>query len=96
LYSIGLADSGSGRFSFPLAGAVGVEILSGRRAAAVNEGLDSVSAFSQKASADDLRFMRRACMLPAVFRSQAAYLFLAFAEERTWDLPMVLEGLDIA
>ena len=94
-FSIGLSESGSGRFVFALGGAVGSEVMSHRRAAIFNESLDVVEAFSDKASADDLRFMRRAALLPAVFRGLEGYLFLAFSEERQWDLAAILEGLDI-
>jgi hypothetical protein len=94
-FSIGLAESGPGRFAFASAGAVGTEVLSGRRGAVVNEGLDAIAAFSDKASPEDLRFMKRAALLPALFRGQAGFLFLAFAEERDWDLKALLEGLDI-
>jgi hypothetical protein len=94
-FSIGLSESGSGRFVFALGGTVGSEVLSRRRAAIFNESLDLVEAFADKASADDLRFMRRAALLPAVFRGLQGYLFLAFSEERQWDLAAILEGLDI-
>jgi hypothetical protein len=94
-FSIGLSEAGAARFVFPLDGILGTEVLSSRAAAVVNEDLDSIEVFTGAAAPDDLRLMRRAVLIPALFRGLDGYLFLAFAEERRWDLATILEGLDV-
>ncbi|HVO38487.1 MAG TPA: hypothetical protein VMV03_05595 [Spirochaetia bacterium] len=79
--TVGLGERSVQAFHFDLREPVSSEILGPRKAAAVNRNLSEIGLFSSRFDAEDIRYMKRLMLIPAIFRGQEAFLFLSFTSE---------------
>jgi hypothetical protein len=68
-------------------------LLSQRKALAVNRNPAELRMWRVLFDPEDVRYMKRILMLPATFRSQDAYLLLAFAADSDIVIRVILAGL---
>jgi hypothetical protein len=70
-------------------------LMSMRRVVAVNRNIVEVRTLRSRIDVDDLRYMRRLLIIPAIFRGQDGYLFFSFSSESDIVMEYFLSSLKI-
>jgi hypothetical protein len=80
-------------FHFELPDPFSTEFLQLRKAVVVNKNLAEIGIFSARFDGEDIRYMKRLVLVPAVFRGQEGYLFLSFISETDVSPSVILSKL---
>jgi hypothetical protein len=91
--TVGLSDKSIQTLVFSATEAFAAEFLQKRKAVTIDKNPADVRFLSSRIDLEDLRYMRRILFIPAVFRSQDAFLFLSFSGETDIAMNVMLSKL---
>jgi hypothetical protein len=91
--TVGLSDKSVQTFVFVPNEPFTAQFLQTRKAVAIDRNPADVRLLSTRFDQDDIRYMKRILFIPAVFRSQEAFLFLSFSGETDISINVMLSKL---
>jgi hypothetical protein len=91
--TVGLSDKSVKALVFTAKEPFAAEFLQTRKAVTINRNLADIRFLNTRFDEEDIRYMRRVLFIPAVFRSQDAFLFLSFSSETDIAMNVMLSKL---
>jgi hypothetical protein len=91
--TVGLSDKSVQSFVFQSNEPFSIGFLQTRKAVAIDKNPADIRFLSARFDPDDIRYMKRILIIPAVFRSQEAFLFLSFSSETDIAMNVMLSNL---
>jgi hypothetical protein len=91
--TVGLSDKSVRALVFETQEPFAAEFLQTRKAVTINRNPAEVRFLGTRFDQEDLRYMKRVLFIPAVFRSQEAFLFLSFSGETDIAMNVILSKL---
>ena len=91
--TVGLSDKSVQTLVFSATEPFAAEFLQTRKAVTINKNPADVRFLSSRIDLEDIRYMKRILFIPAVFRSQDAFLFFSFSGETDIAINVMLSKL---
>jgi hypothetical protein len=93
--TVGLSESSRLKLRLPVDDPFVSRFLTARKTVAVEKNPSEIEMWRTLIDQEDLRYIKRILLIPAKFRSQEAYLFLAFASDQEIALKDVFSKLKV-